>query len=158
MASLVEWRTDTDDEVERESPLPPPLPLLPSLPPPLPPPPPPTPRVISPPPSPAATEDDDEDGDDEDGDGDDEDGDDEDGDDEDGGDDGRARRLLGAQRHLARRRTERNDPFGTVTIGYLTELYSSPRFMALGPEVRGPFFAAALCRRVVGARRAGAGG
>ena len=51
----------------------------------------------------------------------------------------------GDPRHLARRRGERRDPCGVVTIAYLTELYYSPRFVELGPEVRAlqwPFFSA----------------
>ena len=40
-----------------------------------------------------------------------------------------------APRHLERRSSERSDPTAVVTLGYLTELYSSPRFEELGPEV-----------------------
>ena len=43
--------------------------------------------------------------------------------------------VVSGPRHIARRLGERRDPHGTVMVGYLTELYTSPRFEELGPEV-----------------------
>ena len=109
-------------------------------------------RGPSPPPSPAPIDADDDDHDSGDGEGFDGNADDEDDLEEEGlavGRRGSRRRgtgaLLGDPRHLARRRGERRDPCGVVTIAYLTELYYSPRFVELGPEVRAlqwPFFSA----------------
>ena len=104
-------------------------------------------RGPSPPPSPAPIDADDDDHDSGDGEGFDGNADDEDDLEEEGiaaGGRPRGRRrgtgaLLGDPRHLARRRGERRDPCGVVTIAYLTELYSSPRFHELGPEVRSPW-------------------
>ena len=100
----------------------------------------------SPPPSPAPIDPDDDDHDRGDGEGFDGNADDEDDLEEEGlaaGRRGSRRRgtgaLLGDPRHLARRRGERRDPHAVVTVAYLTELYSSPRFHELGPEVRSPW-------------------
>ena len=104
-------------------------------------------RGPSPPPSPAPIDADDDDHDSGDGEGFDGNADDEDDLEEEGvaaGGRPRGRRrgtgaLLGDPRHLARRRGERRDPHAVVTVAYLTELYSSPRFHELGPEVRSPW-------------------